>query len=186
MRVSSPAPSSLTPTTPPGRVVSAGESRGPVNGSGGAQFRPFSTVSAAQIVQARAKEDEEVSQTFSTVDTAVQVASVHGAINSVSRRLEAHAQSQAPANVRADAVFVAPNKVTSGDGTPSGASAHPVSRAVAKRQAKRELERSCLWGQDGRPAETMVRPRLSPSLPQLPLSPPRHSACRSFTTGRSL
>jgi len=89
------------------------------------------------MVEAMAEEDAEVSKKLSTVATADQVAAVHGAIEGVSRRLEAHAQSQAAANVRADAVFVALNKVGAGDVAASDATAPPASRAVSMRQARR-------------------------------------------------
>jgi len=136
-RCSSLGPSSLTPTTPPSPAASAGESPNPNSGSGGSRFRRSSTIYAAKMVEAMAEEDAEVSKKLSSVATADQVAAVHGAIEGVSRRLEAHAQSQAAANGRANAAFVALNKVAASDAAPSGVLACPPSRAVSMRQAQR-------------------------------------------------
>jgi len=89
------------------------------------------------MVEAMAEEDAEVSQKLAAVATADQVAAVHGAIQGMSRRLEAHAQSQAAANVRADAVFVKLNQAAAGVAAPNGTAAPLASRGVSKRQANR-------------------------------------------------
>jgi len=108
-------------------MASPGESPDLDSGSSGARFRRSSTLYAAKMAEAMAEEDAEVAHKLAKVATADQVAAVRVAVDNISRRLEVHAQSQAAANVRADAAFagLASDKTAVATAAASMAAAQP-------------------------------------------------------------
>jgi len=82
------------------------------------------------MVQAMAEQEDQASRALATAE---QVAVVQGTLNDVTRRLEAHAQSQAAANVRADTAFAALSHASAA----TARSPQPTARLVTPRQASR-------------------------------------------------
>jgi len=82
------------------------------------------------MVQAMAEEEEQASRTLATAE---QVAVVQGTLNDVTQRLEAHEQSQAAADVRADTAFAALSHASAA----TARSPQPTARLVTPRQASR-------------------------------------------------
>lgn len=130
----SPRPPLYEPSTRPPRqrsLPASGEVSPNLSIGGVAPpFRRPSTIYAAKMVQAMAAEEEQASRALATAE---QVAVVQGTLNDVTRRLEAHAQSQTAANVRADTAFAALSHASAAAARPP----QPETRAVTPRQAGR-------------------------------------------------
>jgi len=128
------------------------------------------------MAQAIAEEAAEVAQKLTTVATADQVAAMRVAVDHISRRLEVHAQSQAAANVRADAALAGLANYKTAVATAAASMAAPHPRWAASRARGTHRSAECAREAGG----TLVGPSSAPgvaTLAALPSAAPAVFSC---------